>query len=78
MHWVAKDINLELQAQSDKLKKVDQNIIFTKNNVDLGNEQLTEAKQKHEKSNKCLIYLFSCVLITVLIMIASLVWKIYF
>ena len=46
VHAVAEDIGVEVQIQGEKLKRVDENVIDAGANIDLGNDELSIAKER--------------------------------
>ncbi len=54
---IAKDINMEVQVQGEKLDRLDQHVRTAADNVAMANVELKEAKESQKKGNKCLWYL---------------------
>ena len=63
---IAKDINVEVKAQNEKVEVLAGNLNEAADNVDRGNEQLDEAKKRKENSNKCYFWCAGILLILVL------------
>ena len=54
---IAKDINVEVQVQGEKLGRLDQHVTTAANNVSEAKKELQEAERHQKKTGKCLIYL---------------------
>lgn len=54
---IAKDINVEVQVQGEKLGRLDQHMVTAANNVEAAKEELKQANEHSKKSGKCLWYL---------------------
>ena len=54
---IAKDINIEVQVQGEKLDRLDAHMRTAADNVKEANKELNEAQQHQKKSCKCLCYL---------------------
>jgi t-SNARE complex subunit (syntaxin) len=75
VHYIAKDLVVEVESQNKKLKRIDAELSDAKKNVILGNDELTDANDRHKSGNKYLISIFLCLLVFVSLLIAFLVWK---
>jgi t-SNARE complex subunit (syntaxin) len=62
---IAKDINVEVQNQGEKLVRLDQHMNNAASNVEAAKEELTQAKEHQKNTGKCLIYLIICCLIAI-------------
>ena len=62
---IAKDINVEVQTQGEKLVRLDQHMTSAANNVQAGNEELVQAREHQKKGGRCLIYLIIACLIAI-------------
>ena len=60
---IAKDINVEVQAQGEKLERLDQHMRTAADNVVGAKGELTEASAYQKKSGKCLLYLIIAMVI---------------
>lgn len=54
---IAKDINIEVHQQGEKLVRLEQHMVTAANNVEAAKEELVQADQHSKKTGKCLIYL---------------------
>ena len=62
---IAKDINVEVQVQGEKLNRLDQHMITAANNVEAAKEELVQASNHQKKGGKCLLYLIIGCLIAI-------------
>ena len=54
---IAKDINIEVQTQGEKLQRLDQHMVTAANNVEAAKEELIGAEQHQKKGGRCLLYM---------------------
>ncbi len=54
---IAKDINIEVQTQGEKLGRLDQHMTSAANNVEGAKEELVQAEEHQKKGGKCFWYL---------------------
>jgi len=73
---IAKDINVEVQEQGEKLVRLDQHMRSAAANVEGAKDELIQADQHAKKSGRCLIYLIiACVIIITIILCIILIPK---
>ena len=54
---IAKDINIEVQTQGEKLQRLDQHMVTAATNGEAAKEELVQAETHQKKGGKCLLYL---------------------
>lgn len=72
IHGIAKDINVDVYAQGEKVQTLEKNVDEAAKNVKDGNSELVQAKKHQKGRNKCVLITLIVVVIILIIVCISL------